>query len=81
MARKVETRDKASLDKFIRDYVEVGSNTITDKWKGYDKKRIEEYTGGTHCTVNHSTGFSRMCIPNCNTNTVEGRSNFCIYYI
>lgn len=62
-----------SLDKFIQDYVEVGSNTITDKWKGYDKEHIQEYTGGTHCTVNHSTGFSRMCIPNCNTNTVEGK--------
>jgi hypothetical protein len=69
----VETRDKESLDKFIKDYVEVGSNTVTDKWKAYDRNHIEEHTGATHCTVNHSTGFSRISIENCHTNTVEGK--------
>ena len=69
----VESRDAETLLAFIRNYVAEGSNTITDKWKAYNKNDIEGHTKANHDFVNHSRGFKNI-LTGAHPNTVEGKS-------
>ena len=61
-------RDKHTLTRLIKQYVQPGTIILTDKWKGYCSLSQHGYT---HLSVNHSRGFVDP-ITGFHTNTCEG---------
>jgi transposase-like protein len=73
VATSVENRKKSTLIQWIKDRIHPDTQIITDYWKGYGTKEIEDYTGHEHLRVNHSKTFKDPITGAC-TNTVEGNN-------
>ena len=65
----VESRDKQTLLRVIKEYIKPGTTIISDWWKAYDCLNDEGYI---HLKVNHSVNFVDP-VTRAHTNTIERR--------